>query len=240
MACSFAPRPAGVELICSYWQDGRLRQRVISTLGRLDKLQGAGAIDEMLKSLSRFSEKVKVCEDYKAGRLEAKRVIRIGRDLVLGRLWRDLGIGSAINELSGKRNFSFALERAIYLATWSRLFFPGSDRRARRMTRDYRVTGAEDIELHHLYRAMVWIGDQKEQPEEMLFLPKTGTCSGLFPSSSSMPPVSILRGKAGSTWGNGDTPKTGAPMRTRWWGEPSSAMPTAPSAPPCGRATPPT
>lgn len=159
-----------LQVVESYWQDGKPRQRVIATLGRLDKLASTGAIDGMIKSLSRFSEKARVHEAYKAGSLEARRVTRIGADLVLSRLWRDLGIGCIIGELASERNFGFSVEKAVYLAVLSRLFFPGSDRRAKRVTRDYRALGAEGIELHHLYRSMAWLGEMREAIEERLFL----------------------------------------------------------------------
>lgn len=158
-----------LQVVESYWQNGRPHQRVIATLGRLDRLTASGAIDGMIKSLSRFSEKVKVCEEYKAEQLEARRVTRIGPDLILSRLWRDLSIGRIIEGLVRKRNFGFSVERAIYLATLSRLFFPGSDRRQKRITRDYRVIGGEGIELHHLYRAMAWLGENRGRVEEALF-----------------------------------------------------------------------
>jgi len=158
-----------LQIVENIWQDGKTRQRVIATLGRLDKLTEAGQIDGVLRSLSRFSDKVKVTEDYREGKLEAREVTRIGPDLIMGRLWSELGLGKIIGSLLEGRKFGFSVERAIYLAVLSRLFFPGSDRKADRISRDYRVSGAGNIELHQLYRAMAWLGDEKEKVEEELF-----------------------------------------------------------------------
>jgi len=73
-------------------RDGtRVKQCVVTTLGRLDRLQAAGAIDSLLLSLGRFSEKVRVLEAHRAGAFEARSVTRIGADLVFGRLWETLG-----------------------------------------------------------------------------------------------------------------------------------------------------
>lgn len=63
-----------LQVVESYWQDGRPRQRVIATLGRLDKLSEKGQIDGILRSLARFSDKIKVAEEYQAGKLKATRV----------------------------------------------------------------------------------------------------------------------------------------------------------------------
>lgn len=158
-----------LQIVENIWQDGKTRQRVISTLGRLDKLKERGQIDGVLRSLSRFSDKVKVVEEFKEGKLKAKRVTRTGPDLIAGRLWRELGLNGIIDSLLSGRKFGFPVERAIYLSVLSRLFFPGSDRKAARISRDYSVKGSEDVELHHLYRAMAWLGEEKDKVEEELF-----------------------------------------------------------------------
>jgi hypothetical protein len=44
-----------------------------------------------------------------------------------------------------------------------RLFASGSDRAAERWREDYLIPGTEGLELHHLYRAMAFLGDAIEQ-----------------------------------------------------------------------------
>ena len=153
----------------SYWEDGRPRQRIIATLGRLDQLKDRGGVEGIMRSLARFSDKVKVTEEYQSGKLEAKKVTKIGPDLVMGRLWSELGAGSAISSLLEDRKYEFSVERAIWLATLSRLFFPGSDRRAIARARDFRTSGAEGLSLHHLWRAMSWLGEAREATWDKLF-----------------------------------------------------------------------
>ena len=70
-----------LQVVESYWQDGKPRQRVIATMGRQDKLSESGQIDGVLRSLSRFADKVRVSEEWRAGNLEAKRLQKIGPDL---------------------------------------------------------------------------------------------------------------------------------------------------------------
>ncbi len=153
----------------SYWEDGKPRQRIIATLGRLDKLTESGQIDGIARSIARFCDKVRVTEEYREGKLEARRVTKIGPDLVMDRLWSELGIGDAISGLLRDRKFEFSVERAVYLATLARLFFPGSDRSTERRSRDFRTSGAEEISLHHLYRASSWLGENREAIEDNLF-----------------------------------------------------------------------
>ena len=59
-----------LQVVESRWENGATRQRVIATLGRLDRLQAKGDVDGLMRSLERFAERVRVVEDAAAGRLE--------------------------------------------------------------------------------------------------------------------------------------------------------------------------
>ncbi len=80
-------KPSGkyqyLQIVGSRWEDGRPRQYVIATIGRLDRLKVSGQVDALMKSLSRFSEKVKVIEDYREGRISATSVKKIGVELIV-------------------------------------------------------------------------------------------------------------------------------------------------------------
>ena len=80
-----------------------------------------------------------------------------------------------IAELAGKRGHKFALERAVFLTVLHRLFVSGSDRAADRWREDYAIAGVEGLDLHHLYRAMAWLGEElpeKEQDGRTPFAPR--------------------------------------------------------------------
>ncbi len=151
-------------------RDGnRVVQRVLCTLGRMDQLVASGATDALLRSLARFGRQVRLVEGYRGGQLEAKQVRQIGPDLALGRLWDGVGIQGVIDNLLQDRRFEFPVERAIYVTVLHRLFESGSDRSCERWGRGLRIPGAEELELHHLYRAMRWLGEAKDMVEEALF-----------------------------------------------------------------------
>lgn len=150
-------------------EDGRTRQRVLFTLGRADELSARGQTDVLLRSLSRFADRVRVVDGYEQGRLEAGSARKLGPDLVFGRLWRATGIEGVLDRLLAGRKFAFPVERAIYLTVLHRLFASGSDRAAERWRRDMVIPGTEALELHHLYRAMRFVGDEKDLIEEGLF-----------------------------------------------------------------------
>jgi len=146
--------------------DGRVRQRVIATLGRLDVLQKTGQIDGLIASCARFAERVAVVDAVRAGKIAPAETVKIGPGLVFERLWADLGIGEIIERLAGERKFEFAVERAVFLTALHRLFAQGSDRSADAWREGYAIEGVEGLQLHHLYRAMGWLGEALGDDEQ--------------------------------------------------------------------------
>lgn len=86
--------------------------------------------------------------------------------MLFGRLWERLGINTVLAEVLEGRQFGFAVERAVFVATLHRLFGSSSDRGCIDWMQSYALDGADELALHHFYRAMAWLG---EQIEEKLF-----------------------------------------------------------------------
>jgi transposase len=65
------------------------------------------------------------------------------------------------------------VERAIFLTVLHRLFVSGSDRACEKWRRDYIIENVEDLSLHHLYRAMAFLGeDIEDQKDRTPFSPR--------------------------------------------------------------------
>jgi hypothetical protein len=153
-------------------RDGaRTVQRVIATVGRMDKIRARGEIETLVRSLSRFSEKVLLIlsERSNAVRAGAKK---IGPALIFERLWKELGIDGILRRLLGERKFGFDAERAIFLTVLHRLFVSGSDRSCDRWHRDYLIDGVDSLSLHHLYRAMAFLGEAVDDQKDRSFSPR--------------------------------------------------------------------
>jgi transposase len=152
-------------------EGAKVVQRVISTLGRLDRLNAKGDIESLVRSLSRFSEQALLVLSGKSELLAEAR--KIGPALIFGRLWEDLGIGMVLKELLKDRLFSFDVERAVFLTVLHRLMVSGSDRYCEKWRRDYLIRGADDLSLHHLYRAMAFLGEELvDQADATPFSPR--------------------------------------------------------------------
>lgn len=156
---------------------GRPRQRVIATLGRLDKLKESGQIDSLIASCSRFAEHTAVLDAHRRGESTQAHSLRIGPPLVFERLWGELGVPEVLEHHVGKRHFEFPLERAIFLTVLHRLFPSGSDRAAEVWRNGYAIEGLGKLQLHHLYRAMGWLGEPLADHEQFGATPFSPRCT---------------------------------------------------------------
>ena len=175
-----------LQVVQSYRDGQQVRQHVIATLGRLDVLQATGQMDRLIRSGVRFCEKVVVIDAHASGKTEAVKMRQIGPDLVFGRLWEQSGIQGVLRQMLAEWRYEFEVERAIYLTTLHRLFTSGSDRATEHWREDYLIAGTEELSLHHLYRAIAFLGEPlsdgptalgsprcvKDAIEEALFEPR--------------------------------------------------------------------
>lgn len=190
-----------VQIVENHREGKRTVQRVLCTLGRADDFITSGGTDALIRSMSRYAKHVRVVDGYRSGHLEARTARQLGPDLAFGRLWQETGIKQVLTELLEGRRFKFDVERAVYLTVLHRLFESGSDRAAERWRRDVRIPGAEELELHHLYRAMRWLGEEKQGLEERLFAARrdlfTEVCLAFFDTTSI-----YFEGNGGETLGH--------------------------------------
>jgi len=166
-----------LQIVESYRDRGNVKQTVIATLGRLDVLKKDGTLDRLLCSGIRFSERLALIDSHKNGQTSAGKELKIGIPMIFGRLWEATGIKSVLDELLFMRRFRFPLDRAIFLTVLHRLVLSGSDRSAERWYGDYKVKGVSDISLHHLYRAMAWLGEQLPEEEQSDATPFAPRCT---------------------------------------------------------------
>lgn len=117
--------------------EGRVRQRVIATLGRLDALQSSGQLDGLLESLGRFSEHAAVLNALRHDQITPSSTVHVGPPLVFQRLWEELGMPGILQRLLKNPKFEFPLERVVFITVLHRLFAPGSARAAERWCRRY-------------------------------------------------------------------------------------------------------
>ena len=162
-----------LQIVENRWEGNKSVQRVIATLGRLDQMQAKGEIDNLVRSLSRFSEKIILILSARDNPEVQATAKKIGPAIIFERLWKELGISKVIRNLLKERKFEFDVERAVFLTVLHRLLVSGSDRFCDRWRRDHRIEGVDDLELHHLYRVMAFLGEELEdQKDRTPFTPR--------------------------------------------------------------------
>ena len=128
-----------LQIVENRWEDGRPKQRVIATLGRLDQLQQTGQLDALLASGARLAQSVLLLSAHAKGQLTTITTRRIGPALIFERLWRETGCQRVIEQLLEGRRFECDVERAVFLTVLHRLFDPGSDRAADKWKSAYQI-----------------------------------------------------------------------------------------------------
>lgn len=151
----------------NYISGGKERQELVANLGRMDVLQGNGALDRLISSLAKYSER---CWLEIEGEGTLERGLEYGTILVFRRVWERLGLDQQLAVLQDKTEVQFSLEEAAFAMVLHRILDPGSKRRTYKwMHKAVYRSQFEDIELHHLYRALGYLLKGKDNIEQALF-----------------------------------------------------------------------
>jgi len=141
-------------------ENGRAKQRIIKNLGRKEAVTASGALERLASSVARYAERAVVLSQLEAGNPAGLACKRIGAPLLFERLWEETGCRTVIEDLLAERRFEFPIERAIFATVLHRIMVSGSDRACEKWMADYAISGVDGLALHHLYRAMAWLGEE--------------------------------------------------------------------------------
>jgi hypothetical protein len=141
-------------------ENGRIKQRVIRNLGCKEAVEAAGDLDQLARSAS---PAVAALNGSFRNRGRHKRGDHLSAHWRAAAVWK---IVADERLLRGARRFARRASlrvcgRArVFVTELHRLMVSGSDRACEHWRDDYRIDGADDLELHHLYRAMSWLGEE--------------------------------------------------------------------------------
>jgi len=158
-----------LQIVESYREEGKPKQRVIATLGRMDRLLEGGRLDGLIESLSKFSCTLKVIRGIREGAIRAEWAKTWGTVVVFERLWRELGLLDLCRSFGEGRKIRFPIERAAFACVLQRIEKPGPDLVCTRWLQDVYGKGFSRLSLQHLYRAMDLVAEHREEVEGELF-----------------------------------------------------------------------
>src|SRR5512132_3731331 len=154
-----------LQIVESRRDGSSIRQHVVATLGRTEDWLDGGKLDQLLQSGARLTETALVLSALRDGDALLVDSRRIGPSLIFARLWRETGCQAVVEGLLAERQFQFPVERAIFASVLHRLCISGSDRAGDKWLEGYRIAGLDGIDLHHLYRAIAWLGEELADQE---------------------------------------------------------------------------
>lgn len=165
-----------VQLAHNVWdpQAGHAKANVLYTFGRADSLD-LESIRRLVKSLCRFlSPEDALQAQASLGRespaLRFLRSLPLGGAFVLRALWERLGLQRVLVQSLRAREFQSPVEWAIFAMVANRALAPDSKRGVEEWVRqDVALGNPEPIGLQHLYRAMDFLLEQREQVQKEVF-----------------------------------------------------------------------
>ena len=155
------------QLVEGKYKKGRIQQKVLMTLGRVDDLDRS-RVDGIVSALQGYTDKVDVlssiedchhvwCKEY-------------GSVYVMEKLWRELKMDAIISKLLGGRQLEFDVHGAIKGMVINRAISARSKLSTYGwMDRDVHYPEREELELHHLYRALDFLISHKDATEGSIF-----------------------------------------------------------------------
>jgi hypothetical protein len=141
-------------------EDGKCKQRVIATLGRLDKLRESGDLESLSASAAKVLRNLTLLSSHRKGETVEIARYRVGPPLVFDRLWKDSGCRDALRAGTLAAELPFDLEQAVFLLVLHLLLDTELTRSPVRWAADYQFDNAAGLNLHHLHRAVVSLGKE--------------------------------------------------------------------------------
>jgi len=156
-------------------EEGKVRQKVLCNLGRVEDLQ-EGKLDDLIRSLAKFSQNLAVVSA--AEDLFADWSKEYGPTMVFRRLWEKLGLHEIINQLVDETEMSIDVQEAVFCMVLNRLIEPTSKLGVNDWKEDVYRPQFDALKLHHFYRAIDFLDENKETIEQKLFYRHTDLFSG--------------------------------------------------------------
>jgi len=169
-----------LQLVESYRDGDRVRQRVVAKLGREDQLDPA-EIDRLVRSLAPYGT-LAVGDTSGLERVVVHPGREYGAVHALNHVWGELGLSGMLADLAAGRRFAFPVSEVVKAIVFARVLEPSSERA---LVKEWlaRVFAPEfeGIELQHAYRALKFLADVGPELETRL----TGVLTGkLFADAS--------------------------------------------------------
>jgi transposase len=160
-----------LQIVRSYRDNGKVKQQILFTLGRLDLLQASGEIDGLVKALARFAVKQQLIDLSKD--ISVSQVYHLGAAHVVSRMLERLGLKQMLERLAAEHpRMKLPWVAIITGMVLSRFIKPCSKRRLNLEQWDKIYPGILETDappLKSFYRAMDVLWKHRDDVEATLF-----------------------------------------------------------------------
>ena len=153
-------------LVESYRQDGKVKQRVLLSLGRVEE----NKLEELAEAINKHLETANIFNLAKE--IDIDKTYILGPLLVLERMTDQLGITEILQKITGDHErLQFDLQKVVFTQLSSRFIKPVSKLALydNWIERFYPGMIDHDIELQHIYRSLDLLADHKGEIERFLY-----------------------------------------------------------------------
>ncbi|MDI6773620.1 MAG: IS1634 family transposase [bacterium] len=158
-----------LHIVENRWEQGRTRQHIVGSLGRLEDLQARGHLERVIRQLVEHCPGVELARAQAAGTLQVVSDKLWGPVLVFERLWEELGLKELLAAAARRRRFGFDFERVVFAQVLQRFLEPGSDLRGSKWVGTVQAEDFERLRLSHFYRSLGPLWERKQRIEEALY-----------------------------------------------------------------------
>ena len=145
---------------------GKVRQRVVANLGRLDLIKETRMADLLIDKLKDYAKYSQLMDMAKTSCDWSKEY---GIILILRRLWENIGLDKLFLRYLKKYKYKANLLEAILSLVISRLISPGSEHHTAKWLKGVFEPEWQTLRLQHLYRALDFLQRHKVDIEKELF-----------------------------------------------------------------------
>jgi transposase len=156
-----------LQIVQTYREGGRVRQKIVANLGRLDELIASGTLEKISEALSRYVEKKELL--CKAEELMATSALSFGPVPIFTSLWEKLGLPEAIESATQRETATYNPSPVIFRMVLGRLLDPSSKLSTHRWAQKIWWDDEAIVELQHYYRSLGILSRGIKKIEEHLY-----------------------------------------------------------------------
>ena len=157
-------------LVENHWDKGKVRQKTIANLGRLDIIKKTQMADVLMEKLAEYTRQSQLMDMAKT---QADYSKEYGPVLVLRRLWESLGFDQFFAECLRRYKYRADLKESLFAMVVNRLLDPKSEHAIEKWLQDVYEQRWEGIRLQHLYRGLDFLERHWTDFERDFFLKVT-------------------------------------------------------------------